>query len=216
MLLVVGLGNPGRKYEGNRHNIGFGVVDALARDVPSADFREKFSGLFARGEAFGSAVGLLKPQTYMNESGRSVQAAQAFLKVQLGEILVVHDELDLPFGEVRLKLAGGHAGHNGLRDISARLGADYARLRVGIGRPPPGFRGEVADYVLSVGESDHVVDQGPDLARLCFANHAGALDLGKHAVVGGGVEVALPDHHVARAGQGHKRVHRQGPQACPP
>jgi peptidyl-tRNA hydrolase, PTH1 family len=149
VLLVVGLGNPGRKYEGNRHNIGFGVVDAFARDVPSAEFREKFSGLFARGEAFGAPVGLLKPQTYMNESGRSVQAAQAFLKVQLGEILVVHDELDLPFGEVRLKLAGGHAGHNGLRDISARLGADYARLRVGIGRPPPGFRGEVADYVLS-------------------------------------------------------------------
>jgi PTH1 family peptidyl-tRNA hydrolase len=147
--LVVGLGNPGRKYEGNRHNIGFGVVDALARDVPSADFREKFSGLFARGDALGTTLGLLKPQTYMNESGRSVQAAQAFLKVQLGEILVVHDELDLPFGEVRLKLAGGHAGHNGLRDISARLGADYARLRVGIGRPPPGFRGEVADYVLS-------------------------------------------------------------------
>jgi PTH1 family peptidyl-tRNA hydrolase len=145
VILLVGLGNPGRKYEKNRHNVGFVVADAVRDDKRLPDYREKFSALFSKGDA----LSILKPQTYMNVSGDSVQPAQSFLKVAPQEIVVVHDELDLPFGEVRLKVGGGHAGHNGLRSIIQRLGTpEFVRVRVGIGRPPPGFRGEVADYVL--------------------------------------------------------------------
>jgi PTH1 family peptidyl-tRNA hydrolase len=144
--LVVGLGNPGRKYERNRHNVGFMVVDRLRAAHGLPDFREKFSGLFTKGDA----LALLEPQTFMNLSGDSVQPAAAFLKVDPGEIVVVHDELDLPWGEVRLKVGGGHAGHNGLRSLIQRLGTpEFVRVRVGIGRPPPGFRGDVADFVLA-------------------------------------------------------------------
>ena len=146
MILLVGLGNPGKKYEKNRHNIGFLVADEILRDKGLADYREKFSGRFSKGDA----LSVLKPDTFMNLSGESVQPAHAFLKVVAKEIVVVHDELDLAFGDVRLKLGGGHAGHNGLRSIIGRLGTpDFVRIRIGIGRPPAGFRGEVADYVLS-------------------------------------------------------------------
>ena len=150
MLLVVGLGNPGREYASHRHNVGFMAVDELARRVNADAFRDKFSGRLARGTIGGEPALLLEPQTYMNDSGRSVQAAMAFHKVAPSELVVIHDELDLPFGAVRLKVGGGHAGHNGLRSIIACVGTgDFARLRFGIGRPPPGFRGEVADFVLS-------------------------------------------------------------------
>ncbi len=153
MLLVVGLGNPprlAREYAAHRHNVGFMAVDELARRVKADAFREKFSGEWARAEIAGEPAVLLKPMTYMNESGRSVQAAMAFFKIALPDIVVLHDELDIPFGEVRLKMGGGHAGHNGLRSIMACAGGDgFARVRLGIGRPPPGFRGEVADFVLS-------------------------------------------------------------------
>ena len=146
MFLVVGLGNPERRYEGNRHNIGFLVADELRRKEALPEYRDKFRGLFSKGERFS----LLKPMTFMNLSGESVQPACAFLKVVPAELVVVHDELDIPFGDVRLKLGGGHAGHNGLRSIIDLLGTpDFIRVRCGIGRPPPGFRGEVADYVLS-------------------------------------------------------------------
>jgi peptidyl-tRNA hydrolase, PTH1 family len=145
MLLIVGLGNPGKKYEKNRHNVGFMAVDDLRASLGLADFREKFSGVWTKGDD----VALLKPMTYMNLSGDSVQPCAAFLKVKPADILVLHDELDVPFGEVRLKVGGGHAGHNGLRSMIERLGTpDFLRVRIGIGRPPPGFRGEVADYVL--------------------------------------------------------------------
>ena len=148
-MLVVGLGNPGKKYEKTRHNVGFVVLDAIAKDNGLEDFREKFSGLFAKGRAFGKDVVLLKPQTFMNLSGDSVQPAMVFHKLAPADVVVVHDELDLPFGEVRVKVGGGHAGHNGLRSILARVGSpDFVRVRVGIGRPPPGFHGDVADYVL--------------------------------------------------------------------
>lgn len=150
MLLVVGLGNPGKSYEDTRHNVGFAVVDALARAAGADAWREKFSGFVARGRLGSTDLALLKPQTFMNLSGQSVQPAAAFFKVPAVSVLVVHDELDLPFGELRLKQGGGHAGHNGLRSIIERLGtADFGRLRVGIGRPPPGYRGDVASYVLS-------------------------------------------------------------------
>jgi PTH1 family peptidyl-tRNA hydrolase len=146
--LVAGLGNPGPKYAETRHNLGFRVVDALAAKVGAPPFRDKFHGLFALADVGGTQVGLLKPMTFMNLSGRSVQAAQAFYKVALDELVVAHDELDLPFGQIRLKVGGGEAGHNGLRSISGAIGPDYIRLRIGVGRPPPEFRGRGADFVL--------------------------------------------------------------------
>lgn len=150
MKLVVGLGNPGTKYSKNRHNVGFMVADRLVEDFRLPEWKEKFNGLFTKGSIAGEDVMVLKPQTYMNESGKSVQAAVAFLKIDLKrDLLIVHDELDLEFADVRLKVGGGHAGQNGIRSIIAALGPDFARIRIGIGRPPAGFRGEVADWVLS-------------------------------------------------------------------
>jgi PTH1 family peptidyl-tRNA hydrolase len=151
VFLVVGLGNPGREHQGNRHNVGFMVVDALRRSEGWPDFKLKFSGSFTQGElsAGGGVVALLEPHTYMNLSGDSVQPAAAFLKVPPQNIVVVHDELDVPWRDVRLKVGGGHAGHNGVRSILQRLGPDFVRVRVGIGKPPAGFRGDGADWVLS-------------------------------------------------------------------
>lgn len=150
MLLLVGLGNPGREYSSHRHNVGFMVIDALARKAEADVFRAKFSGEYAKGRLGKEDVVLLKPLTYMNESGRSVQAAIAFFKPETSQIVVIHDELDLPFGTLRLKVGGGHAGHNGLRSIMACIGTgEFGRMRFGIGRPPAGFRGETADFVLS-------------------------------------------------------------------
>jgi peptidyl-tRNA hydrolase, PTH1 family len=146
LYLIVGLGNPGKKYEAHRHNVGFMTVDRLHGSGGLPAWKEKFSGVFSRGDD----VMLLKPMTYMNVSGDSVQPAAAFVKVEPDHVIVVHDELDLPFGDVRIKSGGGHAGHNGLRSIIERLGTpEFLRVRIGIGRPPAGFRGEVADYVLS-------------------------------------------------------------------
>jgi len=150
MKLVVGLGNPGTKYAKHRHNAGFMVGDHLKGTENFSEWKEKFSGVFAKGSLGGEDVVLLKPMTFMNESGKSVQAAVAFLKVDTKkDLLVIHDEIDLEFGDVRLKVGGGHAGQNGIRSIIAALGPDFARVRVGVGRPPAGFRGEVADFVLS-------------------------------------------------------------------
>lgn len=150
MLLVVGLGNPGREYASHRHNVGFMAIDALASRVRADSFRDKFSGEYAKAEIEGEPAILLKPMTFMNESGRCVQPALAFFKVAPKDLIVLHDELDLPFADVRLKLGGGHAGHNGLRSIMASVGTgDFGRVRIGVGRPPPGFQGDVADYVLA-------------------------------------------------------------------
>lgn len=147
MHLVVGLGNPGRQYEGTRHNVGFGVVSELRRGWGLPDWRSKFSGLWTQGEWQGHAVGLLEPQTYMNASGECVQPAAAFFRVAPGELVVVHDELDLPWGTVRLKLGGGHAGNNGIRSIIERMGTpDFVRVRVGIGKPTDR---QARDHVLS-------------------------------------------------------------------
>src|SRR5580698_2120779 len=112
--LVVGLGNPGARYASTRHNVGFLALDALRDELAFPDYREKFSGVFTRGEALGQPLVLLKPMTFMNLSGSSVQPAMAFLKVPVTDVIVLHDELDLPFGDVRVKVGGGHAGHNGL------------------------------------------------------------------------------------------------------
>jgi len=154
MWLIVGLGNPGKEYASHRHNVGFMGVDALASTLGADPFRSKFSGEWTRVTKGAEEAVLLKPMTFMNLSGQSVQPAAAFFKVAPASVLVVHDELDIPFGEVRLKMGGGHAGHNGLRSIIERLGTpDFARVRIGIGRPPPDFRGEVADFVLHAFDS---------------------------------------------------------------
>ncbi len=169
MLLVVGLGNPGREYASHRHNVGFMAVDALARRlrIEADAFRDRFAGACARAEIAGEPAILLQPMTFMNDSGRSVQPAMAFFKVTPAELVVLHDELDIPFGEVRLKLGGGHAGHNGLRSIMASVGTgDFGRLRVGIGRPPPDFRGEVASFVLSGFTADERAALPDSLARV--------------------------------------------------
>lgn len=148
-LLVVGLGNPGREYAGNRHNVGFMVADELARRH-GGSWRGKFSGQVADVRIEGHRVGLLKPETYMNESGRAVQAAARFYKLEPDAILVVHDESDLPVGRLQARKGGGLAGHNGLRSIARQLGTpEFLRLRVGVGRPERGDRRPLADWVLA-------------------------------------------------------------------
>jgi len=148
-LLVVGLGNPGRDYAHNRHNVGHMVVDELALRH-DASWKSKFSGQLADVRIEGHKVGLLKPETYMNESGRSVKAAAQFYKVEPDAILVVHDESDLEVGRLQARRGGGLAGHNGLRSVAQHLGTpDFLRLRVGVGRPGRGDRRDLADYVLS-------------------------------------------------------------------
>ncbi len=169
MILVVGLGNPGRRYEETRHNVGFMVAERVVGRAAGL-WREKFRGRFAQIELGSRRVAVLEPHTYMNESGGSVRPATTFFKVPPADVLVVHDELDLPFGQIRLKQGGGDAGHNGLKSITSHLGTpEYMRLRVGIGRPPAGFRGDTADYVLQAFASaeradlDEVVDRAADV-----------------------------------------------------
>ena len=148
-LLVAGLGNPGREYERTRHNVGWLVVDELARRH-GGSFRAKFSGRIAEVRADGLRLALLKPETYMNESGRSVGAAARFFKAAPAALLVVHDDVDLEEGRLQARLGGGLAGHNGLRSIAEALGTqDFIRLRIGVGRPARGDARPVADYVLS-------------------------------------------------------------------
>jgi peptidyl-tRNA hydrolase, PTH1 family len=147
LKIIVGLGNPGPEHLLTRHNAGFWFVDALAAKV-GARFRShtRFQGEICRTQLSGSEVTLLKPMTYMNRSGLALRALVDFMKVSPAEVLVAHDELDLPVGDVRFKLAGGAGGHNGLRDAITHLGADFWRLRLGIGHP--GDKSEVIDYVL--------------------------------------------------------------------
>jgi PTH1 family peptidyl-tRNA hydrolase len=148
-LLVVGLGNPGREHERDRHNVGFMVVDELARRH-GGSFRQKFNGRIGEIRIGDARLALLKPETYMNDSGSAVQPATRFYKVPLDELLVVHDEVDLDIGRLQARRGGGLAGHNGLRSIARRLGGpDFLRLRVGVGRPGRGDPRDVADYVLS-------------------------------------------------------------------
>ncbi len=154
--LIVGLGNPGAKYEPTRHNAGFWLVDELARRHGGALRSEsKFHGEVGRLGIAGKDVWLLKPMTYMNRSGQAVAALARFYKIPVESILVAHDELDLPPGGVKLKQGGGHAGHNGLRDICAQLGRDFLRMRIGIGHP--GHASEVTGYVLGKPSPDERV-----------------------------------------------------------
>jgi PTH1 family peptidyl-tRNA hydrolase len=144
MLLIVGLGNPGTQYENTRHNIGFKVIDKLVNDLGARDVTKNAF----YGELFKSPNFLfLKPTTFMNLSGKSVQAVKNFYKIELEDIVVVHDDIDLPFSALRFKNGGGHGGHNGLRSIDAMIGKEYTRVRMGVGKPE--YKSQVADYVLS-------------------------------------------------------------------
>ena len=186
--LIVGLGNPGREYEDTRHNVGFWWVNELAR-AHKLNFNSeaKFHGLSARGSLHGHELLLLKPQTFMNVSGRAVAALAQFYKISPTEILVVHDELDLLPGVVRLKNGGGHGGHNGLKDIIAQLGSkDFWRLRIGIGHP--GDRAEVSNYVLNnpLREERELIDEAMNKAQ-----HVAPL------VIEGKIEAAMLKLHSA-------------------
>jgi peptidyl-tRNA hydrolase, PTH1 family len=173
MKLFVGLGNPGGEYAFHRHNVGFMAVDAIAASHSFPAERKRFSGVAAEGKLGGETVLLLKPQTYMNESGRSVGEAIRFYKLDLGDVTVFHDELDLAPGKVRVKRGGGVAGHNGLRSLTAHIGNDYWRVRIGIGHP--GHRDLVTHHVLrDFAKADRdwlkplldaIADAAPDLAR---------------------------------------------------
>ncbi|CAA6814669.1 MAG: Peptidyl-tRNA hydrolase (EC [uncultured Thiotrichaceae bacterium] len=155
--LIVGLGNPGSQYDKTRHNAGFWFVDALA-NAANETFRleSKFSGEVCKVNISGKNVWLLKPATFMNRSGLSVKQLSSFYKIPTSNILVIHDELDLPPGTVRLKIGGGHGGHNGLRDLHAQMGKEYLRVRVGVGHP--GDRNKVVDYVLSRPNASDCID----------------------------------------------------------
>ena len=161
MLLFVGLGNPGAKYARNRHNIGFRAVDEIARRHGFAPWRRRFQGETAEGSLDRERVILLKPTTYMNDSGRAVQEAANFFKLAASEITVFQDELELPPAKVRVKVGGGIAGHNGLRSITSHIGNDYRRVRLGIGHP--GVKELVHGYVLA----DFAKDEGPWVTALC-------------------------------------------------
>lgn len=147
MKLFVGLGNPGGKYERNRHNIGFMAVDRIAEDHGFAPWRSKFQASLSEGRLGAEKIVLLKPETFMNRSGQSVGEALRFFKLEPADVVVFHDELDIAPGKCRVKTGGGHAGHNGLRSIHAHLGPEYNRVRLGIGHP--GHKDRVSGYVLS-------------------------------------------------------------------
>jgi PTH1 family peptidyl-tRNA hydrolase len=178
--LIVGLGNPGAEYERTRHNIGFEIADLLASRWGLGKPKSKYAGLYADGRTGpgGPRVAILKPQTYMNEAGRSVGPARGALKLPLERVLVLHDEIDLPFGEIRPRLGGGLAGHNGLKSLKASLGsADFARVRVGVGRPPTTDPDRVAAYVLGRfkeprAEVELLIEQAADAAERIVAGDA--------------------------------------------
>jgi len=187
MLLFVGLGNPGERYVRNRHNIGFMAVQAIASAHRIAPWRRKFQGVAVEGELGGERVLLLLPGTFMNESGRAVAEAVHFYKLGVSEIVVFHDELDLPPAKLRVKTGGGNAGHNGLRSISAHVGNEYRRVRFGIGHP--GNKDMVHHYVLQ----DFAKSEMPWVGALCetAADSAGLLAKGQDSSFQNKVHLAM-------------------------
>ena len=163
MRLIVGLGNPGAQHSGHRHNVGFMAAGAIARRHGFSPAREKFHGLAAEGTLAGDKALILWPQTYMNDSGRAVQAAVQFYKLDLGDLTVLYDEIDLEFGKVRVKKGGGAAGHNGIRSIEAHLGPDFWRVRIGVGHP--GMKELVKHYVLH----DFDAEEKPEVEKIVGA-----------------------------------------------
>ena len=187
MRLFVGLGNPGTKYALNRHNIGFMAVDEIARRHGFAPWRRRFQGVTSEGTLDHEKIVLLRPETFMNESGRSVQEAAYFFKLGASDIIVFQDELELPPAKVRVKIGGGIAGHNGLRSISAHIGNDYRRVRLGIGHP--GVKELVHGYVLS----DFAKSDRPWVEALCavMAENAGLLASGTDSTFQNKVHLAM-------------------------
>ena len=187
MLLFVGLGNPCPRYAGNRHNIGFMAVEAIARRHDIAPWRRRFQGVAVEGAIAGNKVLLLLPGTFMNESGRAVAEAARFYQVGPSDIVVFHDELELPPGKLRVKTGGGNAGHNGLRSISAHLGNDYKRVRLGIGHP--GQKHLVEPYVLN----DFAKSERPWVEALCdtVADNVVSLAEGKDSSFQNKVHLAM-------------------------
>jgi peptidyl-tRNA hydrolase, PTH1 family len=187
MRLFVGLGNPGAKYTHNRHNIGFMAVEEIARRHGFAPWRRRFQGETSEGTLDGERVVLLRPATFMNESGRAVQEAASFFKLGVDEIVVFQDELELPPGKVRVKIGGGIAGHNGLRSISAHIGNEYRRVRLGIGHP--GVKELVHGHVLS----DFAKSDRPLVETLCeaVADSAGLLVTGRDSTFQNKVHLAM-------------------------
>jgi PTH1 family peptidyl-tRNA hydrolase len=187
MLLFAGLGNPGSRYAGNRHNIGFLVADEIHRRHRFAPWRRRFQGETAEGQIAGERVLLLKPMTFMNESGRSVAEAQNFFKIELSDVIVFHDEIDLAAAKVRVKTGGGNAGHNGLRSITAHCGNDYIRVRIGVGRPET--KEQVHGHVLN----DFAKDEYPwvDATLEAISESADLLVGGRHEEFQNRVHLAL-------------------------
>ena len=187
MRLFVGLGNPGAKYAHNRHNIGFMAVDEIARRHGFAPWRRRFQGVTSEGTLDHEKIVLLRPETFMNESGRSVQEAANFFKLGASDIIVFQDELELPPAKVRVKIGGGIAGHNGLRSISAHIGNEYRRVRLGIGHP--GVKELVHGYVLS----DFAKSDRPWVEALCavMAENAGLLASGTDSTFQNKVHLAM-------------------------
>ena len=198
MLLFVGLGNPGERYVANRHNIGFMAVQAIARRHDIAPWRRKFQGVAVEGSIGGEKLLLLLPGAFMNESGRAVAEAVHFYKLSLGDIVVFHDELDLPPAKLRVKTGGGNAGHNGLRSITAHVGNDYRRVRVGIGHP--GDKNMVESYVLQ----DFAKDEKPWVEALCeaVADNAALLAQGEDATFQNKVHLAMDAKGFGAADEG--------------
>jgi PTH1 family peptidyl-tRNA hydrolase len=187
MLLFVGLGNPGAKYAHNRHNVGFMVADEIARRHGFAPWRRRFQGETAEGTLERERVVLLKPMTFMNDSGQAVQEASNFFKLAEGEITVFHDEIELPPAKVRVKVGGGIAGHNGLRSVSAHVGNDYRRVRIGVGHP--GIKELVHGHVLN----DFGKDERPWVETLvdAIADNAGLLATGRDSTFQNKVHLAM-------------------------
>lgn len=189
--LVVGLGNPGPKYAATRHNAGQMVVEELALRLGVTRFADRYAGRWAETRGPGGPVALLIPTTYMNDSGRSVGPAAGSLRITPEQVLVVHDEIDLPFGTVRGKSGGGHGGHNGLRSIDQGLGSRaYARIRIGVGRPGPDFRGDEAAWVLQ-----SFAEPRDEVLALLGA----ALTMVETALESG-IDTAIARHHAAPPG----------------
>ncbi|HLQ94293.1 MAG TPA: aminoacyl-tRNA hydrolase [Xanthobacteraceae bacterium] len=186
MLLFVGLGNPGSRYTGNRHNVGFMVVEAIAKRNNFGPWRRRFQGVAAEGP-IGSELLLLLPGTFMNESGRAVAEAANFYKIGLKDIVVFHDEIDLAPAKVRVKTGGGVAGHNGLRSISAHVGNDYRRVRIGVGHP--GVKELVYAYVLG----DFAKDERPWVNAICdvIADNVQLLSKGQDSTFQNKIHLAL-------------------------
>jgi peptidyl-tRNA hydrolase, PTH1 family len=187
MLLFVGLGNPGERYAGNRHNIGFMAVQAIAKQHRIAPWRRKFQGVAVEGTIGAKKVLLLLPDTFMNESGRAVAEAAHFYKLEAGSVVVFHDEAELAPGKVRVKKGGGNAGHNGLRSITEHIGNDYHRVRLGIGHP--GSKDMMESYVLQ----DFAKSERPWVEALCgiAADNVALLIEGKDSTFQNKVHLAM-------------------------